>query len=454
MLKRLEAVGDTLEDSVLTHIRGQVDRLKDWVRNVRSYLAGFPHVKIEKITIEIPLGNYTLTQIDIFNFTNHPNVTKFYSKPNISSENPLDSIKEGVETEIRYQTKTLRNIISTLNTVLPFTMILLFLQAFFYYRGYTRRVEYDNIYISHKFKEIDRYRKSKGKKSILPLRFRERGNLIDSTSLCLSRREAKEFFVGLLIFIIFFIVGAFLILADYGLYITLDIISRHANTSLTVTGGTGFQINLPNGSFSPNLRLWLKEEFPDVFESNSTMLDYQSVAETERCLPNPELPFLANTPGMVKLCSLYVAVFILTVLQSYGLRAQHKIAGYFYKEQARKRITYLYHTLLTQRVTFSQLLIRKFKGIKSEDQSPHFEDWLAAKCHCLGKLMRCFGVARVKTCISCATKDHLRQVGDEWCCEDCLSDSQKDAMSPTLPPEAEVNTTKETAFLYPDTEQY
>ena len=452
MLKRLAAVGDTLEGSVLTHIRGQVDRFEDVIHNMQTLMVAFGGFFNPRPMITIPLGNYTLTEFDIFNYTNQPNVTEFYSKPNISSKNPLESIKEGVETEIRNQTETLHGIVSTLNTVLPCTMILLFLQAFFYYRGYTKKVEYDNIYISHKFKEIDRYRKNKGKKSILPLRFREQGNLIDSTSLCLSRREAKEFFVGLLIFIIFFIVGAFLILADYGLYNTLDIISRHANTSLTITGGTGFQINLPNGSFSPNLKLWLKEEFPDVFESNSTMLDYHSVAETEHCLPIPEPPFLDHTPGMVKLCSLYVGVFILTLLQSYGLRAQHKIAGYFYKEQARKRITYLYHTLLTQRITFSQLLIRRFKGVKSEDQSPHFEDWLAAKCHCIGKLIHCFGVAQGKTCISCATKDNLRQVGDEWCCEDCLSDSQKDAMSPTLPPEAEVNTTKETAFLYPDTE--
>ena len=419
---------DTLSDRVKSNVKGTIGSiLKVMVGGlgtIRKIMGGFgltPKL-VEDILRKSTqtIDNVTITGKDMLDYDNKLNVETFYNQSNLTSDKSLDQIGQELKQEFKSQTSTIRQVANILRTTLPIYFVLLFLQTYLYYRGYTRRIDYDNVFITKRFKQVDADRKRKGKKSLLPLRVRERMNVIDSSSLCLSMREFKEFIWGIGTVFVFALLGGLLILSDYALSETLRVISEKANTTLTISGGTGFKIHFPNASFSPNIKKWLKQEFNTFFDTNATILSYESLSNTEDCLPTPNPPFLYDDDRMFSLGVMYGAILFLTVLQSYGLRLQHKIASMFYPEQERQRISHLYHNLMAQRISFARLLIGKFRG-KSE---MHFEDWIAARSRCCGKMLQLLGVTRNRNCVSCGTKTNLMGVGDDWCCKECLMDAK------------------------------
>ena len=427
---QLNHVETEYQTSVQKLLEFQLQALESLVESRKSLIHDFANilqidVKHMNLDFSVVVRNVTFNDEDFDNYNNTVAFTKYYRTPNISTDRNLDTIKSGVENEFSQRTVTLRRMVAILIFVFPFSVILLFIQAFVYFRGYTTSLEYDNMFITTQFKKIDSDRKSRNKTTLLPMRQRESVNLVDSTSVCLSRREASTFVFGFLLFGIFLALGVFLCLMDYGLFLTLEIVSNHANVTLLISGGTGFQINLPEGGFSPNLKALLQQEFPSAFNSNLTILDYISTTDTGRCLPKPNSPFIRNQPKMTSLSLLYLAVLLVTTLQSYGVRLQHKIAAYFYPERETKRVTYLYHTLMTQRVTFAQLLVRKFREGEEcpPEEPPCLNDWITRRYPLISKWSSHLGLCNQPTCISCAARLNLRRVGDEWCCIVCLQDS-------------------------------
>ena len=366
------------------------------------------------------IDNVTITGKDILDYDNNLIVETFCNQSNLTSDRSLDQIGQELKQEFKSQTSTIRLVANILCKTLPFYFILLLLQTYLYYQGYTRRIDYDNVFITKHFKQVDADRKRKGKKSLLPLRMRERMNVIDSSSLCLSLREFKESVWGIGTVVVFALLGGLLILSDYALSESLCVISEKANTTLTISGGTSFKIHFPNETFSPNIKKWLKQEFNTFFDTNATILSYKSLSSTEDCLPIPNPPFLYDDNRMFSLAVMYGAILFLTVLQSYGLRLQHKIASMFYPEQERQRTSHLYHNLMAQRISFARLLSGKIRG-KSEI---HFEDWIAARSRCCGKFLQFLRITRTRNCVSCGTKAELMGIGDDWCCKECLLDAR------------------------------
>ena len=437
LVEKLGNLGQAFEESVFNLVTSQVDRMKTLIESQKRLhelfeeLARLKGIPISIVgSVAITIRNITLTDKDFLNYPNNINLTRFYDQPRVESGTSFEMIRAGVEQEFTDRTAFLRQLLVVVKSILPFSVLLLFVQAYFYYRGYMRKLEYDNIYVTESFKKIDKHRGEVGKKCLLPLRTRESAHLVDSTSLRLAKREFKELIFALVSLFVFVVFGAFLILMDYGLFVTLDIVQRHLNTTLSVSGGTGFSLVLPEGQVAPNISLLLQQEFPRVFDTNVTMLNYSSLAQTGECLPHPSTPFIFQKTMLATLISLYVAMLVLSILMSYGMRLQHVIAGYFFPLREKERVSYLYYTLMTQRVTFAQLLLKKFKlafGRKKGERNlgPGFREWLSVKFPCLGKLFKRIGFVETPTCINCADKNNLQEVGDEWCCESCLEDSDK-----------------------------
>eukprot|EP00918_Siedleckia_nematoides_P096587 GHVU01211836.1.p1 GENE.GHVU01211836.1~~GHVU01211836.1.p1 ORF type:complete len:193 (+),score=1.82 GHVU01211836.1:47-625(+) len=170
------------------------------------------------------------------NYSNYPAFQTAFRNLDITNTMSSGRFVSMLRKKIAVAGYLIERFIYFLSWVLPWSVLLLFLQSHFYRKGYVNDITYDNIFITKAFKELDRKRKRQGKKSTLPLRWHEKSSYIDSTSLMLSHREQGSLTFGIVICCILFIVGVFTYLTDYALYVVLDSLNDLANSTLTFKG--------------------------------------------------------------------------------------------------------------------------------------------------------------------------------------------------------------------------
>ncbi|MBE7326243.1 hypothetical protein IEQ44_16570, partial [Nocardioides sp. Y6] len=71
------------------------------------------------------------------------------------------------------------------------TFLTIFIAAFCYARQYNRDIQFDNMYITTHFRQIDARRKKAGKSYLLPTRKAERGEFIVPNSVSVHPVELK-----------------------------------------------------------------------------------------------------------------------------------------------------------------------------------------------------------------------------------------------------------------------
>ena len=384
-------------------------------------------VNEEKIGLRFQ--NLTIFIQDFKNYSNKANFTSYHESPTVTGSQSIQKLFKQITIDFTKNIKRLQTILDTLTSILPWTVALVFIQSFLYRRCYKSRIEYDNIYITTQFKNLDKKRKRENKQYLEPLRRRERSNLIDSTSCVLSKRELSSLLFAITIVLIFFFVGVFTVVVDYGLSTLMEMIHTYGDTTLKYRGGAGFIASLPTGSVSPNIRQLLIQNFPQVFDENSTKVLYEASVDTGTCLPTAIPPFISDSTNLILLVSLYTLLFVVSLLQAYGLRLQHKVAAYFYPEQEEKRFLYLYHSIRAQRVSVKGLLWRKIKkkfGDTDETDSGdefHLSSYIGIRCPTFRRLLEKIGVLQTVDCSACGSEilsGGRKFVDGMYACDMCI----------------------------------
>ncbi|CAH1793251.1 unnamed protein product [Owenia fusiformis] len=454
ILARIHEYSKEFEETARRMFALQIETLKRIIdapiRTLESVLSGFQNIKIDisGVNASIIVNNITFYAHDVEDYANEVDAIRYFERPNVTGTDSLSTLGGKLSAEFEDKTYVIRQVLSVLGSVLSVSVLLVFIQACCYHRGYRRHLDHDNIYITHGFKKLDQERRGHLKKTLLPLRRKERSQLIDSTSCCLSGQERVAILWGLIIILPFLAAAVLLIGLDFVLYRTLEVIRKEANVTVSIDGGSGFKIVL--NDTSPRIKQLYYQEVPLLFNSNSTSFNYSMEINTERCLPDPLPPFYENTTKLGYLIGMFVGIFVLTILQSYGIRLQHKIAATYYPIREQQRVVYLYHNMMTQRVTFAQLLLGKFMNRnKFVDQDIGFRRWLAAKSPRFGRVMKTIGMLTEHSCVSCGSLKNLRQISDEWCCRTCIN--RLDKTSKTISKSLSIKSTPTKYSTLPNT---
>ncbi|KAK3587860.1 hypothetical protein CHS0354_019731 [Potamilus streckersoni] len=287
--------------------------------------------------------------IDSINyFTVNVSITKtFIAHANLSQS--AESIKKEVKEELEAKAGVFIHVIRLMEKFLSLTLILLFLQSFWYVRNYLARDSYDNIYITKHFKDLDQERKECGLSCVLPLKKKEKKLYIDTSSWRITLVEISHGKFGLAQIGMHCLLCLCVLLFDYLLYYVIDLLKRHGNVNIQYKGNAKFQLNVDGTGF---VAIFYRELIQGLNINES----YIGELNLTECLPDPSMPDSSNI--FVYIVLYFVAVFFV-LMKECALRVRRKITAYYYPRQEEARIQYLHKLIRHKRISFLEILAPK-----------------------------------------------------------------------------------------------
>ncbi|XP_050305805.1 uncharacterized protein LOC126742959 isoform X2 [Anthonomus grandis grandis] len=308
----------------------------------------------------------------------------------VASKSIKDIAKE-IVAEIKDRSKGVVAFFNIMTSASMMFFIWLIFQVAYYRIKYMTSEKFDNIYITHYFREIDQRRAKVGKETVLPLTKKEKTIYVPMSGSSLARSEKRSLKKAATTLATASVKLATHMAADYSLYWILTLISKHARYQSKVQAPNLPMAHITGEGFLAKLLRSIVNAFQPV--------GIQLEIDTVPCLPIPIPPDLdryAQIGVTIVLC------WILTLLEPYGLRLRNYIMGYYHPIRAKQRTIWLYNHILRSRISFLLMARRNFRkkfGMKGGSDEVGCKDWLRSRLPCaIFKI--CLGDAPL-TCMLC-----------------------------------------------------
>ncbi|KAM7382756.1 hypothetical protein PAMP_002473 [Pampus punctatissimus] len=267
-------------------------------------------------------------------------------------------------------TATMQWLLDILQILLSLTFITIFTQACGYLRRYRRDIEFDNIYVTMYFKQIDICRKRAGKRCLLPLTKSERLKFIEPWSPKILPEELQEVTSGVFQVMSVSLLCVVLLTVDFSLFHVLDIISRHTFTQFNLTSSHQVDIRVGGASMMASLL----KRMVVVFNSSSSL---HINADNQMCGSPP-----SSLPAGVYVscvCCVLLAV-LLSCLQVYTNRLRRVITAFYHPEREKKRVLFIYNLQIQRQICFAD---RKhiISDRRSRTMFQFLSRWTCRLCH-------------------------------------------------------------------------
>ncbi|KAK0146068.1 DC-STAMP domain-containing protein 2 [Merluccius polli] len=227
--------------------------------------------------------------------------------------------------------------------LLPYLGLLLLGLAYFqaarYRQQYLHQDDFDNVFITEEFVELDERGASEGQSSILPLNRRESGIYITSVWGCLTRREQQGAVIRLLSSLRHAAPGGLLLLLDllvsWSLHLLLDLTHSDVIARPPVLVG----VEVKGEGYAADI-------FKDVVAAFNVLQTGNITVLSRKCLVKPSAP---NYSTYLLIGVLYGLSMLLTVTGSYFQRFRRLICAYYYPAREHERILFLHTHIRDQR---------------------------------------------------------------------------------------------------------
>ncbi|XP_063708650.1 DC-STAMP domain-containing protein 2-like [Culicoides brevitarsis] len=237
-----------------------------------------------------------------------------------------------------------------------------------YRKKYLKDDRFDNFYITHHVKMIDKHFKTFSKKTLLPLKVRERSKYITLLSCRIAKSECHKLLRAFTMLSLSTLQILATLLIDHSLYWLLSKVRFY-----------GRKIDLdPSNEPQDLIKFQVKGEgiLADMCEgiANSFKALTRVSIDTVPCLPDATTP---NYALYEKILTILGVIWIFLLLEPYGLRIRHKILEYYYPRRAEERAIWLYNHIIGQRKLFVTLARRKAreKFLKDEAGAENYYCW-------------------------------------------------------------------------------
>lgn len=289
-------------------------------------------------------------------------------------------MQKEVNDDIGKKAETVTFFAKVLKKVLSLSLLLLFLQSFWYLRNYLAKDGYDNIYITKMFKQLDKNNRDKGHESVLPLKKNEEEKYVDTSSWKLYSCELSGLKIGFIIVGLHFTLFILIFLFDISLWYILDLVKVYGDVDVEVKGEGKVFVNVEgSGPVADFYRVMIKGLNIDQ--------NYTAEIDIGSCLPKPKAPAYDMFP-------VYIILYLITTcfvgLEGYGIRLRRKICAFFYPEQEMARLDYLHKKIRHKRVGFLKFLRQQILSSHKEAQVKEklrLSTWLAARFPFIASLL-------------------------------------------------------------------
>ncbi|XP_037950473.1 protein sneaky-like [Teleopsis dalmanni] len=273
--------------------------------------------------------------------------------------NTADEMGEKIYKEYTRKKQIFSTIIAVQEKLLLYFFIVLVIGSIKYRKKFLNDIDSDNIYINDYFLHIDERRRKLGKRTILPLKKRERNKLVDTNNICnRTKEEKKSAKYHILRLSVEIIIGLFFILLDYIIVVLLKIVRMESETTYTQEGEHTITFSIEGTGLMARLLQKTMRNF-NIHERVRTQLS------NKECLP---LPNQLDDSFYMKMGILYSSIIILTSKSTAILRLRHMICAYFYRKREKQRTLYLYNSLLRERRNQFKKMLREAQNNAAKNE--------------------------------------------------------------------------------------
>ncbi|KAE8289377.1 DC-STAMP domain-containing protein 2 [Larimichthys crocea] len=212
-----------------------------------------------------------------------------------------------------------------------------FLRAARYRRRYLRQLDFDNVYISAQFEELDQQVTSGGGASVLPITSREARTYITPLSFHLTGRERRAVLVGVVSVLRHLVMGGLLVALDFLVFWMLDQVQHQVKGDIVARAPVTVAVQVNGSGYASDLFRDLVASFDVLQGGNITVI-------SRKCLLEPSEPDHATyfilvcvSPPSSLSVGVYVScvccvllVVLFSCLQVYTNRLRRAIAAFYH----------------------------------------------------------------------------------------------------------------------------
>uniref|UniRef100_A0A4W6DSD2 Dendritic cell-specific transmembrane protein-like domain-containing protein n=1 Tax=Lates calcarifer TaxID=8187 RepID=A0A4W6DSD2_LATCA len=214
-----------------------------------------------------------------------------------------------------------------------------FLRAAQYRRRYLRELDFDNIYISSQFEELDQQVTTGGGASVLPITRREAKTYITPLSLYLSSRERRTVLMGVVSVLRHLVMGGLLMALDYLVFWMLDQVHHQVKGDVVAQAPVTVAVQVNGSGFASDIFRDLVASFNVLQRGNITVI-------SRKCLIEPSEP---NYSTCFLLGFLLGLALLVSVTGGFVQRCRRLVCASYHPEREQERIRFLRQQILDRR---------------------------------------------------------------------------------------------------------
>ncbi|XP_075048099.1 DC-STAMP domain-containing protein 2 [Mixophyes fleayi] len=320
----------------------------------------------------------------------------------VNASKTFMQVATGIMEEVQESINPYLEMASMFSYSIMFVCIYNYIMALRYRQKYLFEDDFDNIYITRKFIELDVMRAKSNRKTLLPLSSKEAYRFVRPGSLSLTRREMKGYMFEIINVFRNLLIVTFLVLVDYIFYWVLDMVAYLLKGEVVARAPLLLTVSVKGKGF-------MSEMFSEIVSAFDVMQRSNITVVSKKCMINPSQPYFM---GYLLIGAMYGLAFFIAICGIYMGRLKHGICAYYYPSREQERICFLYNNLLTKRLYIENALFNTIK-MNSEDGGGHSSVLLVLAAKCPGfRHFAAFMGATQQYCMGCAKTWTSSESGD------------------------------------------
>ncbi|XP_051253304.1 DC-STAMP domain-containing protein 2 [Dicentrarchus labrax] len=223
-----------------------------------------------------------------------------------------------------------------------------FLRAVRYRRRYLSEVDFDNVYISAQFEELDQQVASGGGAAVLPITRREAKTYITPLSFQLTARERRAVLVGVVSVLRHLVMGGLLVALDFLVFWMLDQVHHQVKGDVVARAPVTVALQVNGSGYASDI-------FRDLVASFNVLQGGNVTVVSRKCLLQPSEP---NYVTCFLLGFLLGLALLVSLSGGFVRRCRRLVCASYHPERELERIRFLRQQILDQRRTVGKALMR------------------------------------------------------------------------------------------------
>ncbi|XP_034410402.1 DC-STAMP domain-containing protein 2 [Cyclopterus lumpus] len=223
-----------------------------------------------------------------------------------------------------------------------------FLRAVRYRRRYLRELDFDNVYISAQFKELNQQVTSGGGASVLPITRREAKTYIRPLSCHLTSGERRAVLRGVVSVLRHLVMGGLLVALDFLVFWMLDQVHHQVKGDVVARAPVTVAVQVNGSGYASDI-------FRDVVASFNVLQRGNVTVVSRKCLMEPSEP---DRDTCFTLGFLLGLALLVSLTGGFMQRCRRLVCAAYHPERELERIQFLRQKILDQRTTVWRALRR------------------------------------------------------------------------------------------------